>query len=325
MKTCPNCRFINDDSAIKCAQCDTAFAATTVSNNYVNSTQFAASPQKPRNKTVLIAIGIMALLVFSIILILAGIGISSLSKDKNTESETVSVVNSTSETNTTQAKQETLYDSTTQTSENNTVTSTQNYGKNYLKLNADLQYDVNIFLSNFSEADIENFSTRPSDKEMLNYAVTYNLLNKNYEFENCDVEFNNGSYGNLRIHKDKVLKTVKKYFGYQLDDSACYSSYNYYDNYFYTEFTGGSLYSGFCIVSSLEKLKNNRYRATFDVYIDGSDGSDYYGCSTKEIEKYDKNAELYLKKIRTGYAIIEADNIYDRSTYTLSAYYDENI
>lgn len=212
-----------------------------------------------------------------------------------------------------------------ETEEKTTMPDKGSMGGEYLNLDADLQYDVNIFLSNFSEATMENFSVRAEDKDMLDYAITYNFINKQYEFESCNVELDNGIYGNFRIHKDKVLQTVKKYFGYQLNSSVCNDVPYYYDGYFYLNFTGANLCNGFCIVSSLEKLENNQYRAVFDIYLDGEDGSDYYGCSKEEIEGYDKKDELYLYKIRTGYAIIHADDIYDRSTYTLSAYYDEDV
>lgn len=191
----------------------------------------------------------------------------------------------------------------------------------YLSLTASLQYDLNIFLSNFSESNVPSFSDRLSDEALANYGLCYNFINRNYLFEtpeNGDYYEQDGVYGTHRIKEHYVIETIKKYFDVTVSPGFAEGTSFYSDGYFYIEFTGAPLTEGFTVVSSAKDIGGNLYEVNFSIYT--SDGNDkpFYGYSTRDIEN---TTDPYVQYVCDGTAYIRATNIYDRSTYILDSYY----
>ncbi|MGN1444302.1 MAG: hypothetical protein ACI4XE_10695 [Acutalibacteraceae bacterium] len=190
-----------------------------------------------------------------------------------------------------------------------------------ISLTDSLQYDLNIFLSNFSESKVPSFSDRLSDEELADYGLCYNFINRQHLFEtpeNGDYYEQGDVYGTHRIKEHYVIETIKKYFDVTVSPGFAEGTRFYSDGYFYIEFTGAPFSDGFTVVSSARDIGGNLYEVNFSIYM--SDGNDkpYYGYSTRDIEN---TTDPYVRYVCDGTAYIRATNIYDRSTYILDSYY----
>ncbi len=190
-----------------------------------------------------------------------------------------------------------------------------------VRLTSDLQYDLNIFLSNFSESDLPNFrmGERLSDDELIYFAELYNIYNRHDLFESVAYREEEADLyrGNIRIKKEYIYETIKKYFDITMDEGVL-------GDYLYTEFTGGHMSEGVTIVNKAESLGDNLYRLSFDVYPTGGMDSDYYSFSSQEAKKHylevNNGNQTAFENVKKGTAIIYAKDINDRSTYILKEY-----
>lgn len=302
--------------------------------------QNAPAPKKPKSRKGLIAalFVVIGLLLAVIMVLLISLGVTVFFKNRDTNAEGV-FAGDYSELHTGHYEDEmsdvsypdaeadydedvAVTESPTQDDfeiENATTSSVEEPEDNRIVLTDDLQYDVNIFLSNFSESDVESFDGIPSDKALLYYALSYNLINRNNLFESVENPPKDSLYWtNIRISEKYILETIEKYFAVKKYPGFAADFYEgYVDGYYYDQFTGGYLCSGFSIVKEVNYIGNNRYELQFDIYDDGAGGSEYYGFSLEEIEKDDNEYLCYLGK---GTAIIYASDINDRSTYWLDEY-----
>ncbi len=191
-----------------------------------------------------------------------------------------------------------------------------------IEIKGNMQYDLNIFMSNFSESDLPNFSEikKLSYEDMTWFARSYALLNKYSLYEEADRDFDNGMDCNIRIHEKYIKDIVKKYFGLSLDEKKFTENMMYYDGYFYNQVTGGQISEGFTVVNKVEKIGNNKYKVYCDVYYtDGMDNK-YYSYTQQQAEKERQKNDIVFVKDKTGTAIIDATDIKDRSTYVLKEY-----
>lgn len=192
-----------------------------------------------------------------------------------------------------------------------------------------MQYNLNIFISNFVEADLRTFSGNIDSASLIDFGIAHNMLNNSSYFENIDPRtFRESRYDteydcNVRIQKNYITNTVKKYFGITLSDSD-YEQYDLYENgYLYSEVTGGWSSQGFAVVSEINVLGNNEYEVVFEAYTDGYwfDRKDRYKLSPETIQNVDweyKNETLDSR--RKGSARFRASDINDRTTYVLKSY-----
>lgn len=184
------------------------------------------------------------------------------------------------------------------------------------------QYDMNIFMSNFSESDLPNFSMgkRLSAEELTWFARDYCFFNRYELYEDTDYEFPDGGYGNIRIQEKYIKDTVENYFGFSLDDSEFTENLMYHDGCFYRQVTGGDMSSGCTIVNKFEKIGDNTYKLYCDVYFTSGADGDYYSFNAQQAEEESKKDDVCFVKTKSGTAIIEAADINDRSTYILKEY-----
>lgn len=189
-----------------------------------------------------------------------------------------------------------------------------------ITLSESLQYDLNIFLSNFSESNVGSFSSQPSNEELADFALTYNFINRQNLFESGEYSIGEDTAYNYRLDEKYAIETIKKYFDISVKPGFADGYRFYHDGYFYLEFTGAALSEGFSVVSSVEDVGGNLYKVNFAIYM--SDGNDqpYYGYTTQRIQSESASNE-YLRYVCDGTAYIRATNIYDRSTYILDSYH----
>lgn len=192
-----------------------------------------------------------------------------------------------------------------------------------------MQYNLNIFISNFVEANLRTFSENTDSASLIDFGIAHNMLNNSSYFENIEPRtFRESRYDteydcNVRIQKKYIDNTVKKYFGITLSDSD-YEQYDLYENgYLYSEVTGGWSSQGFAVVSEITDLGNNEYEVVFDAYTDGYwfDRKDRYKLSPESIKNVDwEYKDETLDSRRKGSARFSASDINDRTTYVLKNY-----
>ncbi len=168
------------------------------------------------------------------------------------------------------------------------LTQVDNFEGKAVSLSAKETYNVNLFLSNFTEAGFMSrvgcYDEAYTDRAALTrFAVDHCWFNRQNRLEWGDY-FN---YNNVRLPEDQVAPIVKKYFGisgFKPDHDAPYLDYK--NGYYYWEETGGHTDDGFACLYNVEKLGGGRYCVWFDVYGMGEDWSnDVCNYTTWEAER----------------------------------------
>ena len=152
------------------------------------------------------------------------------------------------------------------------LTEADNYEGETVDLTDKQRYNINLFLSNFTEAGF-----------MLNgcYDESYedNAALTVFGIEHCwfnrpnSVEW--GEYfdgNNVRVSEDAISSVVKKYFGisrFKPDHSRV--PHDYRKGYYYWQETGGNTKMGFACLHNVEKLGGGRYCVWFNIFDMGND------------------------------------------------------
>ena len=125
-------------------------------------------------------------------------------------------------------------------------------------------YNINVFLSNFTEADLGwiNCCFDLSDqREMVEFCVNHIWFNEQEKLEWLeDVD----GY-NVRLNDRYVADVALKYFGCTPKTLEATFIDHIGDHYYWME-TGGHVASGFAIVTDLIYLSEDSYLAYFDTY-----------------------------------------------------------
>lgn len=312
---CNNCGKQTDDRAQKCIHC-----GAPVTN----------AVQKPKNnKGMVIALSVaIAVLVMTIIGLLVALGIMGIYKNKaDTGNEASDSYSDAAAVTTQEAFQDDtqMTEKTTQapvTTTKSPVTTKPYVQGQSISLNSKLQYDMNIFLSNFSESGITSFTDRPSVEDLAMFSEFYNFFNRYDKTVVFGEYFKNGVFiGNYRIKEEYGISAIKKFFGITVEPGFAEGCYNYYDGYFYGHFTGAHYTEGFSIVHDLKYIGGDIYEAEFKIFESGGVDAPYYSSTLEEVEGMLGREDIYLRRAGSGIARIKVGNINDRTTYLLDEYY----
>ena len=156
--------------------------------------------------------------------------------------------------------------------------------------------DINIFLSNFAEADIYYLDSSMEDR-LIDFAVIHNLINTN----NTNYEFDL-----LSLDATFVQNTIYKFFGINVPDQSTYQ-FSYVDGAYHWKRSEVN-YLKFVQINSLEDNKDGTFTAHFDVYIlpDGYYDSvpqeayypmDYWEDPFKDVPEYKVSGDANIKSI----------------------------
>lgn len=190
----------------------------------------------------------------------------------------------------------------------------------FIQMSDDLRYSINIFLNNFVEADLESFSYRPSDEQLVRFALSFNFINKRENFERLDSPAQiNGREYNYRISKSLVKESIENYFLVNVNGDFGEDIINYKDGYFYWQFTGAMLYDQIAVVTAVEHTGNNYYRITFNLYNNYGSNKELYRHSDAQLQALADSSDAISFK-GTGTALVQAQDIYNYGTYYLYAY-----
>ena len=192
-----------------------------------------------------------------------------------------------------------------------------------LTVDSDLQYNLNIYLSNFAEVDLPSFKGMPETNALIDFGVHHNI--KNNFAKTVDLKVTDDY--NYRMSTKHIADKIYKYFFVRTDESD-YSLFAKNDNwmtykkgYLYcNDVAEGSPWGDFAVVSKAESIGDNLYKITFCNY----DINAFYDKQTGDSKPYtltpDDVKKLKFQKHKDGTALIYAADLTKRSTYRLLAY-----
>ena len=178
------------------------------------------------------------------------------------------------------------------------------------------RYNVNVFLSNFTEqyfAWSEGCydSSVPDDSALIVFGINHVWFNQQGHIES-------GEWGedNTRLEAKWAVEAAQKYLGRTPTD--LYASYFPYKNgYFYWQETGGHVPGGFACLESLEDLGGGLYAVRFRSYDDGNfwENSVCYLTPAQAAAKYNWVS-------CTGFALIDVGtgSLENRTGWTLERF-----
>ncbi len=189
-------------------------------------------------------------------------------------------------------------------------TSAHKKGVSLESMTAAEKREVNLFLSNFSEASYGTYNTEET-ADKLHFAFIHNVIN-NKNFKN----YVSGS--EYRISADLVDATLKRFFGRSIPHKS-YPSINwrYEGGYFYTIAADGDSVAYFTIAKNLVDNHNGTYTVQFDVFSapgphDPIDSSWYSLSHSQAISRFER---LY-----SGTAVVKPKTHNGSATYELVDY-----
>lgn len=189
-----------------------------------------------------------------------------------------------------------------------------------VSLSAKQRYNVNLFLSNFTEQGFlwraGCYDERWIDAATLTeFAVDHCWFNRQNRLEWGDY-FN---YNNVRLPESQIAPIVEKYFGVGIEPSKALRHIDYRDGYYYWEETGGHLSDGFACLTRVEKLDGRRYSVWFECYGmgEGWDNDVCYYTPTEAARAYPGYGAT-----PEGHAVIDvgSSGLDDRSDWHIERY-----
>lgn len=184
-----------------------------------------------------------------------------------------------------------------------------------LALDEEQRYNVNLFLSNFSEqmfAMSEGYydSSDADPAMVLDFAINHTWFNKHNLIEEGQWD----EY-NTRLSANKIAVTAKKYLNKAVKKGAS-ENFVLQGNHYYWEETGGHVKDGFTCLDSVESIDENRIGVYFHVYGGGDEWKNKVCYLTPEEVQQDYwcNAE--------GHAVINlgGGDLDDRGSWFLEKY-----
>lgn len=186
-------------------------------------------------------------------------------------------------------------------------------GKSVLSsLNEKEYYNVNVFLSNFTEAESycwnNGYYDRSDDRETVEFCVNHIWFNDNDKIEWID----EGEY-NVRLSDRTIADVSMKYFDF-VPSSLESMHVDHIGGYYYWEETGGHVPDSFAIITDLIRLSDGTYLAYFDSfgmaygwnndccrYSLSQARSEYgerdaYGCAVLRIGDLSQYSSFYLEE-----------------------------
>ena len=170
---------------------------------------------------------------------------------------------------------------------------------------------LNIFLSNFSEAYVENIDT--SDMEaMIDFVCLNTLINyrENINYTNAQDVINpeNGHRYFSWISEEYVAERVDRFFDVELRNVSTESCY-YYDGKYYYSGTDGDTYACFTKVTSATENTDGTITVEYDVYWYDGDTYDqppsyaYEGIGSENLNgqfEYRYSGTAVVKPVQLG-------------------------
>lgn len=183
-------------------------------------------------------------------------------------------------------------------------------------------YNVNLFLTNFTEQFFENptgffDADTATDGKLVQFAIEHIWFNRKDDLEWGD--WGKGSY-NVRLSDEYIAPVCEKYFGRAPENLwPLYADYS--GGYYYWQETGGHVPGGFAQAGEIYRVGMNDYRVIFSVYGQGMEWDEsVYGMGEHVLAH--EHPEYFSKYQPCGSAVFsvgEGGSLADRSTWTLKS------
>ena len=195
-----------------------------------------------------------------------------------------------------------------------------------LKLDSDRQYHLNIYLSNFSEVELDAFDGLPDTEELIRFGIFHNIKNNGKTVD--DHVSDEYIY---RMSTKHIADKIYKYFFVRTEESEfqAYGKNDYWMDYkkgylYSADPPEGAVWGSLTVVSKVESIGDDLYKVTFAQY----DLDSYYGAfpSDRTVNYHLTTAEVKkagLHKTCAGTAVIYASDLKKRGTYQLMGYHWE--
>lgn len=176
----------------------------------------------------------------------------------------------------------------------------------------DEKYEVNIFLSNFSEA-LYGLGGCNDVEDKLSFAYNHCRVNN----RNADLYSGNGKYG---INSSDVDTVLKRFFGKTIPHTtpAGADMWTYENGYFVFPAADGESHAYFSIATDMKSNGNGTYTVAFNTYFNSNGPHDpidssWYGYS-------DVEAGQYFEFSYDGTAVIRPKTYNGSKTYEIISY-----
>lgn len=176
-----------------------------------------------------------------------------------------------------------------------------------VNLNIEDKKALNIFFSNFSETDLKSFTQDKGagDEEMIRFGVLHNYINKFSKFEKLD-EYN------VKIKKEFVDETSKKYFGKTILNHKAIEGIKFSKGFYSIPLADGEAYT-FSQIDQLFDIGEQKYKAEVTVY---TASSGWTGDSHADPATYGKEVDGPKAAYKVKAVILKND----KGEYTLLEY-----
>lgn len=188
------------------------------------------------------------------------------------------------------------------------------YSGRAMEPSAQERYNINLFLSNFSEqrlpiydeADMRDEWAVERDAFYQKFAIQHLMFNRSDAFERVD-----SPLGAARLAMDALDDVIWKYF--KAETGGFNAPYNYSGDFCYLNPADQSADGGFVSVYRVDDLGDGRYAARFNVYGAGS------GWSNADCRRTPGEAALAYARSASGMAVIDVGggSLSDRGTWRL--------
>ena len=187
----------------------------------------------------------------------------------------------------------------------------------------DQRYNLNLFLSNFTEAGFcwnegGYDESSANAAQLTEFALEHCWFNRQDALDWGDYF----DYNNVRLSEDQISPVIRKYFGLSMKASHKLTYTDYRDGWYYWQETGGHTSGGFACARVVERLDGRRYRVWFGIYGAGEswDNDACYYTPEQALRAYTRYDGS--DRVPFGCAVIDTGDsgLNDRSDWTMERY-----
>jgi len=133
-----------------------------------------------------------------------------------------------------------------------------------VNLSKSQQKEFDTFFSNFAEANLESFTQKNgiSNEELIRFGIMHNYINRKHNFVRVDDN-------NVKIKKEYIEESAKKYFGKSIQNHKTIEGVAYSNGYYSMPQADGEAFS-FAQINKLSDIGGNKFEAEVNVYTAGS-------------------------------------------------------
>ncbi|MDD5361065.1 MAG: hypothetical protein PHN88_02965 [Ignavibacteria bacterium] len=181
--------------------------------------------------------------------------------------------------------------STAQTNKDITASKEEIKTHGDIKLSDEEQKKLNVFFSNFSEVNLESFTSENiKDETLIDFGILHIYKNSRNKFEKID-------NSNSKIKSDFVNEAVFQYFGKNIKSHKSTGTFKFKNGYYYLPVADGEAFI-FSQVARMTDLGKDFFSAEVNVYSTGSGWTGNVHSNPKDWGKNGEEAPALSGKFR---------------------------